>query len=77
MLKIIVNFEKIKTDPKFSVLMRQSYLYRAYKIKLKDTLYSISKKFKVSIEQILELNKDITDRSLIYKSDIIAIPLSE
>lgn len=51
--------------------------YQAYKIKKKDTLYSISRKFKVTIDQILELNKDITDRTLIYKSDIIAIPLSE
>lgn len=52
-----LNFEKIKTDPKFSVLMRQSYLYRAYKINRYKGGQNFINRLKEVIQRELENRK--------------------
>lgn len=48
-----------------------------YEVKKGDTLYGISKKFGVSVDEILDVNPDIEDPDLIYPGDMINLPIGK
>ena len=48
----------------------------SYQIKKKETLFNISKKFKINIEDIFQFNPELRDQKL-RKNSIISIPLKK
>ena len=48
----------------------------SYQVKKKETLFNISKKFKINIEDIFQFNPELRDQKL-RKNSIISIPLQK
>ena len=48
----------------------------SYQVKKKETLFNISKKFKINIEDIFQFNPELRDQKL-RKNSIISIPLKK
>lgn len=71
-----VGFNLIIPEPvskKFEKEIREIVSYKIHRVKKQETLYGISKKYDVSIDEIKENNKELYDRPLKFK-DKIYIP---
>ena len=71
-----VGFNLIIPEPiskKFEKEIREIVSYKIHRVKKQETLYGISKKYEVSIDEIKENNKELYDRPLKFK-DKIYIP---
>ena len=71
-----VGFNLIIPEPiskKFEKETREIVSYKIHRVKKQETLYGISKKYDVSIDEIKENNKELYDRPLKFK-DKIYIP---
>ena len=74
--KFSVGFNLIIPAPiskKLEREIRELVSYKIHRVKKQETLYGISKKYEVSIEEIKENNKELYDRPLKFK-DKIYIP---
>ena len=58
---------------KFETEIRELVSYKIHRVKKQETLYGISKKYEISIDEIKENNKELYDRPLKFK-DKIYIP---
>ena len=72
-----IKIKKIKTNDRINHEVRPSDVpYLKHKVKRKETLYSISKKYKITQDDILKANPSIKDNGL-KKGMIINIPTKE
>jgi LysM repeat protein len=69
---LIIPNSKIKNQP-IEKELRELTGYKKHKVKRKETLYSISKKYSVSIEEIKKANRSLYSENL-RKGDKIQIP---
>ena len=69
---LIIPQYKPSSQP-LSTVVKELDSYKVYKVRRKETLYSISKKFKISIEEIKTHNKRLYSENL-KKGDKIYIP---
>ena len=66
--------EKLKIIPNYNDLDKDSSLSKIYyKVKKGDTLYSISKRYDVTVEKLVRLN-NIINPNLIFPNEILKIP---